>query len=47
MIINPRVVVIQKLYAYHLNKETEITFPKHRLKNLLKMLLMGQLKEKN
>ena len=23
---NPRVIVIQKLYAHHLNKESEITF---------------------
>ena len=23
---NPRVIVIQKLYGYHLNKESEITF---------------------
>ena len=44
---NPRVIVIQKLYEHHLNKDSEITFPKHRYKNLLKMLLMEQLKERN
>ena len=29
---NPRVIVIQKLYSHHLNKDSEITFPKHRYK---------------
>ena len=35
---NPRVIVIQKLYAYHLNIDIE---------NLSKMLLLEQLKEGN
>ena len=43
---NPRVVVIQKLYAYHLNKETEITFPKHRYKKFIKDVVNGTIERK-
>ena len=43
---NPRVVVIQKLYAHHLNKETEITFPKHRYKKFIKDVVMGTIERK-
>ena len=44
---NPRVIVIQKLYAHHLNKDSEIIFPKIDIKNLSRKLLMAPLKEKN
>ena len=43
---NPRVVVIQKLYAYHLNKETEITFPKHRYKKFIKDVVNGTIERR-
>ena len=43
---NPRVVVIQKLYAHHLNKETEITFPKHRYKKFIKDVVIGTIERK-
>ena len=43
---NPRVVVIQKLYAHHLNKETEITFPKHRYKKFIKDVVNGTIERK-
>ena len=33
---NPRIIVIQKLYANRLNKESEIAFPKHRYKKFIK-----------
>ena len=29
---NPRVIVVQKLYAQEFNKGSELTFPKHRYK---------------
>ena len=29
---NPRVVVVQKLYGHHLNKDSELIFPKHKYK---------------
>jgi len=38
---NPRVIVIQKLYGYHINKEAEITFPKHRYKKFIKDVVNG------
>ena len=38
---NPRVVVVQKLYSYYLNRETEILFPKHRYKKFIKDIVNG------
>ena len=38
---NPRVIAIQKLYAYFLNKEAEITFPKHKYKKFIKDIVNG------
>ena len=38
---NPRVIVVQKLYGHHLNKESEITFPKHRYKKFIKDVVNG------
>ena len=43
---NPRVVVIQKLYAHHLNKEAEIIFPKHRYKKFIKDVVTGTIERK-
>ena len=38
---HPRVIVVQKLYSHHLNKESEITFPKHRYKKFIKDVVNG------
>ena len=38
---NPRVIVIQKLYGHHLNKDSEITFPKHKYKKFIKSVVNG------
>ena len=38
---NPRVIVVQKLYTHHLNKDSEMTFPKHRYKKFIKDIVMG------
>ena len=43
---NPRVIVIQKLYAHHLNKNSEITFPKHRYKKFIKDIVNGTIERK-
>ena len=43
---NPRVIVIQKLYGYHFNKETEINFPKHRYKKFIKDVVNGTIERK-
>ena len=43
---NPRVIVIQKLYGHHLNKETELIFPKHRYKKFIKDVVNGTIERK-
>ena len=43
---NPRVIIIQKLYAYHLNKDTELHFPKHRYKKFIKDVVTGSIERK-
>ena len=43
---NPRVIVIQKLYGHHFNKDTEITFPKHRYKKFIKDVVNGTIERK-
>ena len=45
-LLNPRVIVIQKLYSHHLNKETEITFPKHRYKKFIRDVVNGTIERK-
>ena len=43
---NPRVIVIQKLYGHHINKDSEITFPKHRYKKFIKDVVNGTIERK-
>ena len=43
---NPRVIVIQKLYTHYLNKDSEITFPKHRYKKFIKDVVYGTIERK-
>tara|TARA_Y100001970_G_C13831596_1_gene650000 strand:+ start:35 stop:436 length:402 start_codon:yes stop_codon:yes gene_type:complete len=38
---NPRIIVVQKLYGYFLNKETEILYPKHRYRKFIKDTVSG------
>ena len=45
-LLNPRVIVIQKLYSNHLNKNSEITFPKHRYKKFIKDVVSGTIERK-
>jgi len=44
---NPRVIVIQKLYGHHMNKDSEITFPKHRYKKFIKDTVNGTIERKD
>jgi len=44
---NPRIIVIQKLYANRLNKESEIAFPKHRYKKFIKDVVLGTIERKD
>ena len=43
---NPRIIVVQKLYSHHLNKDTELTFPKHRYKKFIKDVVNGTIERK-
>ena len=43
---NPRVIVIQKLYSYYLNKDSELTFPKNRYKKFIKDVVNGTIERK-
>ena len=43
---NPRVIVVQKLYSHHLNKDSEITFSKHRYKKFIKDVVNGTIERK-
>ena len=43
---NPRTIVIEKLYGHYLNKDSEITFPKHRYKKFIKDVVTGTIERK-
>ena len=44
--VNPRVIVIQKLYAHYLNKDSNLYFPKHRYKKFIKDVVNGTIERK-
>ncbi len=44
---NPRVIVIQKLYGHHFNKDNELNFPKHRYKKFIKDVVRGTIERKD
>ena len=43
---NPRIIVVQKLYAQEFNKNSDLNFPKHRYKKFIKDVVMGTLERK-
>ena len=43
---NPRVIVVQKLYGNHLNKDSELSFPKHRYKKFIKDVVNGTIEKR-
>jgi len=43
---NPRIIVIQKLYAQEFNKGSVLTFPKHRYKKFIKDVVLGTLERR-
>ena len=43
---SPRIIVIQKLYGHHLNKESKLIFPKHRYKKFIKDIVNGTIERK-
>ena len=44
--LNPRIIVVQKLYGHHLNKDSELVFPKHRYKKFIKDVVKGTIERK-
>jgi len=44
---NPRVIVIQKLYAKYFNYDAELTFPKHRFKKFIKDVVNGTIERED
>ena len=44
--LNPRVIVVQKLYGHHLNKDSELVFPKHKYKKFIKDVVNGTIERK-
>ena len=44
---NPRVIIVQKLYTHHLNKDSEISFPKHRYKKFIKDVVIGTIERED
>ena len=44
---NPRVIIIQKLYGHYLNKDSRITFSKHRYRQLIKNVVVGTIERKD
>jgi len=46
ILLNPRVIVVQKLYSNHLNSESDLIFPKHRYKKFIKDVVLGTIERK-
>ena len=46
ILLNPRVIVVQKLYSNYLNKDTDLIFPKHRYKKFIKDVVIGVIERK-
>ena len=38
---NPRLIVVQKLYSYFINRDNQIVYPKHRYKKFIKDTVSG------
>ena len=47
LIKNSRVIILQKLYSYQLNKDTQLIFPKHRYKKFIKDVVLGTIERKD
>ena len=46
ILLNPRVIVVQKLYGHHLNEDSKLTFPKHKYKKFIKDVVNGTIERK-
>ena len=43
---NPRIIIVQKLYGFYLNKDSKILFPKHKYKKFIKDVVNGSIERK-
>tara|TARA_X000001036_G_scaffold326796_1_gene305310 strand:+ start:883 stop:1284 length:402 start_codon:yes stop_codon:yes gene_type:complete len=43
---NPRIIVVQKLYSNHFNKDTELVIPKNKFKKFIKDVVNGTIERK-
>ena len=46
-LLNPRVIIVQKLYAKEFNKESKLSFPKHRFKKFIKDIVLGTIERED
>mgnify|MGYP001396665160 CR=1 FL=1 len=46
-LLNPRVIIVQKLYAKEFNKESKLIFPKHRFKKFIKDIVLGTIERED
>ena len=46
ILLNPRVIVVQKLYSHHFNEDSQLIFPKHRYKKFIKDVVNGTIERK-
>ena len=46
MRLNPRLIVVQKLYGHYLNNDSKLSFPKHRYKKFIKDVVNGAIERK-
>ena len=44
---NPRLIIVQKLYSHHVNKDSSIIFPKHRYKKFIKDVVNGTIERED
>ena len=44
---NARIIVVQKLYSYFLNRESKIVYPKHRYKKFIKDVVIGTIERED
>ena len=44
---NPRIIIIQKLYAHYLNSDSQITFSKHKYKKYIKDVVTGTIERRD
>ena len=47
ILLNPRVIVVQKLFSNHFNEDAKLDFSKHRYKKFIKDVVQGTIERKD